>query len=153
MECTPESGNCHSVCTLCNPGRCESIGKVYFMCWGRIQRIHGVWDPMPELTITSPHVHSRVDSKTFTMGNLMPESTLNTMPQSNLLKRTYLYRSQYNLHLQQRVEIDHCRGRNCFIYNIRLWRIKLHYFWNVWKFSFFKLIYLNDANSAKMSPN
>jgi hypothetical protein len=33
---------------------------------------HGVWDPLPELTITSPFVHSRVDSKTFTM----PESTL-----------------------------------------------------------------------------
>ncbi len=32
---------------------------------------HGVWDPMPELTIsiTSPYVHSRVD--TFTMGNLI----------------------------------------------------------------------------------
>ncbi len=35
-----------------------------------------VWDPMPELTITSPYVHFRVDSNTFTMGNLMPESTL-----------------------------------------------------------------------------
>jgi hypothetical protein len=31
---------------------------------------------MPELTITSPYVHSRVDSNTFTMGNPMPESTL-----------------------------------------------------------------------------
>ncbi len=30
---------------------------------------HGVWDPMPEFTIPSPHVHSSVDSKTFTMGN------------------------------------------------------------------------------------
>jgi hypothetical protein len=30
---------------------------------------HGVWNSMPELTITSPHVHSRVDSNTFTMGN------------------------------------------------------------------------------------
>ncbi len=30
---------------------------------------HGVWDPMPELTITSPYVHSRVDSNTFTMVN------------------------------------------------------------------------------------
>ncbi len=33
---------------------------------------HGVWDPMPKLTITSPYV----DSKTFTMGNPMPETTL-----------------------------------------------------------------------------
>jgi hypothetical protein len=37
---------------------------------------HVVWDPMPVLTITSPHVHSRVDSNTFTMGNPMPEPTL-----------------------------------------------------------------------------
>jgi hypothetical protein len=36
----------------------------------------GVWDPMPELIITSLYVHSRVDSKTLTMGNSMPESTL-----------------------------------------------------------------------------
>jgi hypothetical protein len=33
---------------------------------------HGVWDPMPELTTTSPYVHSN----TFTMGKPMPESTL-----------------------------------------------------------------------------
>jgi hypothetical protein len=40
---------------------------------------------MPELTITSPYVHSRVDSNTFTMGNPMPESTLNySMPESTL---------------------------------------------------------------------
>ncbi len=44
---------------------------------------HGVWDPMPELTITSPYVHSRVDSNTFTIGNPMPESTL-TLCQSQL---------------------------------------------------------------------
>jgi hypothetical protein len=31
---------------------------------------------MPELTITSPYVHSRVDYNTFTTGNPMPESTL-----------------------------------------------------------------------------
>jgi hypothetical protein len=36
---------------------------------------HGVWDPMPKLTITSPYVDSRVDSNTFTMGSPMPEST------------------------------------------------------------------------------
>jgi hypothetical protein len=44
---------------------------------------HGVWDPMPELTITSPYVHSRVDSNKFTMGNPMPELTL-TLSQSRL---------------------------------------------------------------------
>jgi hypothetical protein len=38
--------------------------------------MHGVWDPMPELTITSSYVDSRVGSNTFTMGNLVPESTL-----------------------------------------------------------------------------
>jgi hypothetical protein len=37
---------------------------------------HDVWDPMMELTISSPYVNSRVDSNTFTMGNPMPESTL-----------------------------------------------------------------------------
>jgi len=31
---------------------------------------HGVWDPMPELTITSPYVD------TFTIGNPMPQSRL-----------------------------------------------------------------------------
>ncbi len=36
---------------------------------------HGVEDPMPDLTITSLYVHSRVDSNTFTMGNPIPEWT------------------------------------------------------------------------------
>jgi hypothetical protein len=31
---------------------------------------------MPELTVTSPKVHSRVDPNSFTMGKPMPESTL-----------------------------------------------------------------------------
>ncbi len=31
---------------------------------------------MPELTMSSPYVHSKVDSTTFTMGNPWPESTL-----------------------------------------------------------------------------
>jgi hypothetical protein len=35
-----------------------------------------VRDIMPELTITSPFIHSKVDSNTFTMDNPMPESTL-----------------------------------------------------------------------------
>jgi hypothetical protein len=38
---------------------------------------------VPELTITSPYVHSRVDSNTFNTGNPMPESTL-TLCQSRL---------------------------------------------------------------------
>ncbi len=37
---------------------------------------HGVWDPVPELTIISPYVHSRADSNIFTMGNAMPEAIL-----------------------------------------------------------------------------
>ncbi len=52
--------------------------------WGRIHiELHGGWDPMPEVTITSPCVNSRVDSNTFTLGNPMPESTL-TLCQSRL---------------------------------------------------------------------
>ncbi len=51
--------------------------------WGRIQRKLNVWDPMPELTITSPYVHSRVNSSTFNLGNPMPEWTL-TLCQSRL---------------------------------------------------------------------
>ncbi len=34
----------------------------------KFEEKHRVWDPMPELTITSPYVHSRVDSNTFIMG-------------------------------------------------------------------------------------
>jgi hypothetical protein len=33
---------------------------------------HSVWYPMPELTITLPYVHSKVDFNTVTMGNPMP---------------------------------------------------------------------------------
>jgi hypothetical protein len=44
---------------------------------------HWVWDPMPELTITSPYVYFRVDFNLFTMGNPMSESTL-TLCQSRL---------------------------------------------------------------------
>ncbi len=36
---------------------------------------HCVWDPTPELTISSPFVHSNVDSNTSTMGNPKPEWT------------------------------------------------------------------------------
>ncbi len=35
----------------------------------RIKEKYGVWDPMPELTLTSSYVHSRVNSNTFTMSN------------------------------------------------------------------------------------
>jgi hypothetical protein len=36
--------------------------------------------PMSELTTTSPYVHSRVDSNTLTMGNPMPELTVQYSP-------------------------------------------------------------------------
>ncbi len=39
---------------------------------------HGVWDPIPELTKTSPYVHFRVDTSTSTMCNPMPELTLSS---------------------------------------------------------------------------
>ncbi len=45
-------------------------------CEAESREKHGVWDSMPELTITSPYVHSRDDSLTFAMGNPLPESTL-----------------------------------------------------------------------------
>ncbi len=44
---------------------------------------HGLWDPILELTVTSPYVDPtvyRVDSNTCTMGNPMPESTLTLHP-------------------------------------------------------------------------
>ncbi len=56
---------------------------------GHIQRKltkNGVWNPTLEFNITSPYVHSRVDSHSFTMGNPMPESTL-TLCQSRLNAR------------------------------------------------------------------
>jgi hypothetical protein len=37
---------------------------------------HGVWDPRPEFSITSPYVHSRVDSNTCTMGIGQPYARL-----------------------------------------------------------------------------
>jgi hypothetical protein len=44
---------------------------------------HGVWDPMPEMTITSPYVRSTVDSNTFTMDN--PTPRVDFIPQSGTL--------------------------------------------------------------------
>jgi hypothetical protein len=45
--------------------------------------VYGRRATMPELTITSPYVHSTVNSNIFTMENRMPESTL-TLCQSQL---------------------------------------------------------------------
>jgi hypothetical protein len=41
---------------------------------------HVVWDPMPELTITSPYVHSRVDSNTFSMSIGQPYAKVDLNP-------------------------------------------------------------------------
>jgi hypothetical protein len=46
---------------------------------------HGVWDPIPELTITSPCVHSRVESNIFTMGIGQPYARVDFIPQSGSL--------------------------------------------------------------------
>ncbi len=62
-----ESANCSTLCC-----------KLYR------DRIHGVWDPLPELIIISPYyIDSRVNSNASIMGNSMPESTL-TLCQSRL---------------------------------------------------------------------
>jgi hypothetical protein len=57
----------------------EAESKEKHNCMGNIEKLFLRY--MPELTITSPNAH--VDSNTFTMGNLMPESTL-TLCQSRL---------------------------------------------------------------------
>ena len=50
---------------------------------GRIQRKTWCMGPYDGADyITSPYVHSRVDSKTFTMGNPMPESTLSPLSET-----------------------------------------------------------------------
>jgi hypothetical protein len=43
---------------------------------------HGGMGPYAGVTLTSPYVHSRVDSNTFTIGNPMPESSTITLCQS-----------------------------------------------------------------------
>ncbi len=59
---------------------------------------HGVWDPMPELTITSPDFESSVDSNTFIMGNPTPESTL-TLCQRRLLSPSQELRNWPQSHI------------------------------------------------------
>jgi hypothetical protein len=44
-----------------------------------------VWDLMPELTITSPYVHSRVDSNIFTVGPGPACVRVDFIPQSGTL--------------------------------------------------------------------
>jgi hypothetical protein len=69
------------------------VGKFDFLFYQYIRpnpkKIMVNGNPMPELTLTSPSVHSRVDSNTFTMGNPMPESTLS--PSQGLLDLTSGY--------------------------------------------------------------
>ncbi len=63
------------------PPPCSNTSSLYQECRssrsstrGRIQRkTLGNWDPMPELTVTSPYVHTPESTPiTFTMGNPMP---------------------------------------------------------------------------------
>ncbi len=85
-------GSMHIVHCIKRPSICASsipliVGLRSIRPWSRStmtseaisKEKHGVWDPMPELTITSPFV----DSTTFTMGNPMQESTW-TLCQSRL---------------------------------------------------------------------
>ncbi len=51
---------------------------------------HGVWDPMPGFTITSPYVHSRVDSNIYPVQpyarvDLNPSARVDFIPQSRTL--------------------------------------------------------------------
>jgi hypothetical protein len=64
---------------------------------------HGVWDPVPELTITSPYVNSRDNSNTFTTGNPMPESSLSPSQGIWILSLTTRVRSLFfnTLYLQR----------------------------------------------------
>jgi hypothetical protein len=55
---------------LCQNDRRNKGIEMYKSTKSESKEKHGVWDPMPELTLTLYYVHSRVDSKTFTMGNL-----------------------------------------------------------------------------------
>jgi hypothetical protein len=75
---------------------------------------HGICAPMQELTITSPYVHSRVDTNTFTMGNPMPESTLS--PSQGLCIWPFEVESKY--------EIEHSFSKDVrnMVMNLRKYR-------------------------------
>ncbi len=59
---------------------------IWIQLWGRIQRKAWcmVWGPMPELTITSPYVHPRVDSNTCFHEHPYARADLNPMLESTL---------------------------------------------------------------------
>ncbi len=62
---------------------------IQYTCEAESKGKHGVWDPMPGLTVTSPYA----DSNTCNMGNPMPESSLSPSqgiriwPQYNMFER------------------------------------------------------------------
>ncbi len=75
----------------------------FIQVWVRYQRPnpkenHGCMGPCAgvDYNLTSPYVHSRVDSNSFTMGNPMPESTL-TLCQSRLTGANMGKKSYSNL--------------------------------------------------------
>ncbi len=63
---------------------------------------HSVMDPMPELTITSSYVDSRVHSKTCITGNPLPESTI-TLCQSRRHKSVFFCYCTHPIYCLRRV--------------------------------------------------
>ncbi len=66
--------------------RAQAQPRSHLLCGPKAEskEKHGVWDPMPELTITSPYVHSRVDSQHIYHGQPYARVDLNPMPESYL---------------------------------------------------------------------
>jgi len=73
--------------------------------------VYGTWDPMPAFTITSPYVHSRVDSNAVTMRQHYARVDLNPMPESTLTlcqSRPYLPVKDFGYGLR-------FSNRSCFV--------------------------------------
>jgi hypothetical protein len=90
--------------------RFQQPGKSLHRSEAESKEKHGVWDPMPELTITitSHKVHPRVDSNTFIYhGQPYARVYLNPMPESTLtLCQSQLYIPQSGtLDLVQQAEL------------------------------------------------
>ena len=109
---------------------------------------HGVCNPKPELTITSPYVNSRVDSNRFTMGIPMPESTLSPShglciwPQLHI--RFHLQIKYIESYLSLKFQKECCtivRSLLC----IDILSYSIDCFKNALESSFYKLIYNYDS--------
>ncbi len=90
---------------------------------------HGVWDPT--LTITSPYVHSRVDSNTFSMANpIMPESTLSPSQGLWIWPLGLLQRREGGQGINVAKQFSCIKGRRCIVilrrqYRAKIWRKKV----------------------------